>query len=82
MRESGHRERSNVKYLVVIEKGRNSWGAHVPELPGCVAAAKTKAEVVNLIGDAIEFHIAGLEDAGERVPLPHSEAIVVVARTA
>jgi predicted RNase H-like HicB family nuclease len=66
-----------MQYLVVIEKGPRSWGAHVPDLPGCVAAAKTRAAVVKLIGEAIEFHIEGLKQAGEPVPRPRSEARLV-----
>jgi predicted RNase H-like HicB family nuclease len=66
-----------VKYLVVIEKGPQSFGAHVPDLPGCVAAADTRDEVVSLIKEAIELHIEGLKAAGEDVPAPHSEARIV-----
>ena len=66
-----------MKYLVIIEKGRHSWGAHVPDLPGCIAAAKTRAQVVKLIKEAIQFHIEGLKAAGRRVPPPHTEGKVV-----
>ncbi len=66
-----------MKYLVVIEKGRNSYGAHVPDLLGCVAAAKTKPAVLKLIKSAIEIHIEGMKAAGEKVPRPHSEARIV-----
>ena len=66
-----------MKYLVVIEKGRRSWGAHVPDLPGCVAVAKTRAQLLKLIKEAIEFHIEGLKEAGMRVPPPHSEGKVI-----
>ena len=66
-----------MKYLVVIEKGRRSWGAHVADLPGCIAAAKTRGEVLKLIKGAIEFHIEGLKEAGMKVPPPHSEGKVV-----
>jgi predicted RNase H-like HicB family nuclease len=66
-----------VKYLVVIEKGQRSYGAHVPDLPGCVAAAKTRAAVLKLIKSAVEFHIEGLKVAGEKVPRPHSEGRVI-----
>jgi predicted RNase H-like HicB family nuclease len=66
-----------VKYLVVIEKGPRSFGAHVPDLPGCVAAGKTKGEAVKLIKGAIELHIDGLKAAGMKVPRPHSEAKLV-----
>ena len=66
-----------MKYLVVIEKGRRGWGAHVPDLPGCIAAGKTRTEVVKLITEAIEFHIEGLKEAGQKVPSPHSEVRLV-----
>lgn len=60
------------RYAVVIEKGANGFGAYVPDLPGCIAAARTRAEVVTLIQDALEFHIEGLKQEGEPVPKPTS----------
>jgi predicted RNase H-like HicB family nuclease len=61
-----------MRYVVVIEKGANGFGAYAPDLPGCVAAAKTRAGVVKLIHGAIEFHIEGLRNDGEPVPKPSS----------
>ena len=61
-----------MKYAVVIEKGTESFGAYVPDLPGCVAAGATREEVISLIHDAIEFHIEGLRAEGELVPEPTS----------
>ena len=46
-----------LRYLAVIEKGERSWGAHVPDLPGCIAAAETRQEVTALIKDTIDFHL-------------------------
>jgi predicted RNase H-like HicB family nuclease len=66
-----------MRYLVVVEKGENGYGAHVPDLPGCIAAAKTKDEVLRLIREAIEFHIEGLREQGNSVPPPSSVAEVV-----
>lgn len=66
-----------MKYAIVIEKGDNSYGAYVPDLPGCVAAAETKDEVVKLIKEAIEFHLQGLEENGDEIPQPHSETAYV-----
>ena len=43
------------RYMVVVERGATSWGAHVPDLPGCVAVGETRAEVLRLIREAIEF---------------------------
>jgi len=59
-----------MRYMVVIEKGKSGYGAHVPDLPGCVAAGETREEVLGLIKEAIEFHIEGLKEAGEPVPTP------------
>ena len=61
------------RYAVVIEKGPTSYGAYVPDLPGCVAVGETLDEVTILIREAIEFHIEGLRDAGEPVPEPTSQ---------
>ena len=61
-----------MRYAVVIEKGAKGFGAYVPDLPGCIAAAKTRDAVVKLIQDAMEFHIEGLKQDGEPVPRPTS----------
>ena len=66
-----------MKYMVVIEKGESGYGAHVPDLPGCIAAADTREKVIELIRDAIEFHIEGLVEAGESVPQPSSFSEII-----
>ena len=66
-----------MKYLVVVEKSRSGYGAYVPDLPGCVAAGKTRREVVALIQEAIEFHIEGLKKDGSPIPPPSSQAELV-----
>jgi predicted RNase H-like HicB family nuclease len=38
-----------MRYMVVIERGGASWGAHVPDLPGCVAVGETRDEALRLI---------------------------------
>ncbi len=61
-----------MRYAVIIEKGPESYGAYVPDLPGCVAAAETREEVMELIQEAIEFHIEGLREEGQSIPKPSS----------
>ena len=61
-----------MRYMVVIEQGPSSFGAYVPDLPGCVAAAKTKPEVLRLVQEAIAFHLEGLKEEGASMPEPHS----------
>ncbi|NNC89724.1 MAG: type II toxin-antitoxin system HicB family antitoxin [Akkermansiaceae bacterium] len=63
-----------MRFAVVIEKGPSSWGAYVPDLPGCVAAAGTRDEVFELIREAIEMHLEGMREDGEPIPTPQSEA--------
>jgi predicted RNase H-like HicB family nuclease len=62
-----------MKYAIVVEKGDTSYGAYVPDLPGCVAAAESREEVVGLIEEAIKFHLEGMRLNGEPIPQPQSE---------
>ena len=64
-----------MRYAVIIEEGEDSFGAYVPDLPGCVAVAETREEVFKLIEDAIEFHVEGLREEGAQIPLPSSSII-------
>lgn len=70
-----------MEYMVVIEKGENSYGAYVPDLPGCVAVGDTREEVLELIQEAIILHLEMLQDDGLPFPQPHSigEYVAVAA---
>lgn len=61
-----------MRYIVIVEEGPSSFGAYVPDLPGCIAAGNSKQEVLQLIQEAIEFHLEGIKDQGATVPQPHS----------
>jgi len=61
-----------MRFAVIIEKGETSFGAYVPDLPGCIAAAETKEEVQRLIHEAIEFHVESLREDGQPIPEPSS----------
>jgi predicted RNase H-like HicB family nuclease len=63
---------SAIEYLVILEQGDTSFGAYVPDLPGCVAVGETKDEALELIREAMELHIDALRESGEPVPEPHS----------
>ncbi len=66
-----------MRYMIVIEQGETSWGAHVPDLPGCVAVAESREDVIAEIQDAIAFHIDGLKADGLPVPRPTSQGAFV-----
>ncbi len=61
-----------MQYMVVVEKGPTSYGAHVPDLPGCIAVGESREEVLNLIREAIAFHIDGLKKQHLSIPEPSS----------
>jgi predicted RNase H-like HicB family nuclease len=60
--------------MVVIEEGKDSWGAYVPDLPGCVAVGETEEEVKTLIQEAIAFHLEDLSESGADIPAPASKS--------
>jgi len=71
-----------MQYLVIVEKGPSSYGAHVPDLPGCIAVGDTKDEVLTLIREAIEFHLDGMKQDGEQIPPPNSTSELVEVEAA
>ena len=71
-----------MRYAVIVEEGENSFGAYVPDLPGCAAAAETREEVLQLIQEAIEFHIEGLREDGQPIPEPSSSIEYIEVRAA
>ncbi len=71
-----------MKYAVIVEEGESSFGAHVPDLPGCVAVADTKEEVLDLIQEAMEFHLEGLREDGQPIPRPASSVEYVDVQAA
>jgi predicted RNase H-like HicB family nuclease len=68
-------------YTVFFEPTATGYSAHVPDLPGCIAAAATLEETRELMREAIEFHIEGMRINGDAVPepTPHIEQIDVSA---
>jgi len=71
-----------VEYLVVVEKGKTSYGAYVPDLPGCVAVGDSRREVLKLIRQGIALHIQALREAGDPIPVPASKSEIVRIRAA
>jgi len=62
-----------MRYAIVIEKAEGNYSAYVPDLPGCVATGASQLDVESQIREAIEFHIAGLQEDGLPIPEPSSK---------
>lgn len=59
------------RYMVVLEKGKDGYGAYVPDLPGCVAVGDSKEEALALIQEAIVLHLEMLREDDWPIPDPH-----------
>jgi predicted RNase H-like HicB family nuclease len=67
----------SIHYLVRINRDPDSdWGASVPDLPGCVATARTLDTALRRIRKAIEFHLEGLLEDGVKPPRPRHRSVV------
>lgn len=64
-------------YLVILEQGSNSFGAYVPDLPGCAVVGETRDEALRLIREAVPLHLQALRESGEKVPEPASSTELV-----
>lgn len=62
------------RYLIIIEKGKENYGAYSPDLPGCVAVGDTIEEVERNMREAIKMHIQGMIEDREPIPVPQSTA--------
>ncbi len=62
------------RYVIVIEKAGRNYGAHAPDLPGCVALGDTFDETVSNMRQAIEMHLEAMREDGDPIPPPTSVA--------
>lgn len=49
-------EIAEIEYKVIIEQGEQSYGAYLPDLPGCVAVSDSREAVLTLIKEAVVLH--------------------------
>jgi predicted RNase H-like HicB family nuclease len=62
------------RYTIIIEKGKRNYSAYCPDLPGVIAAGETEEETVDLMKEAIEFHLEGLKEDNLPIPEPTTSA--------
>ena len=66
-----------MKYAVVIERGPTSYGASVPDLPGCIAVGQTREDVERLVPEAMASYLLGLRSRGRPIPEPRTHVTSV-----
>ena len=58
-------------YIAVIHKDPNSdFGVSFPDFPGCITAGSTIDEAKDMAHDALNLHIKGMLEDGEKIPGP------------
>ncbi len=62
----------NYCFSIVIEKAGNNYSAYSPDLPGCIAVGDTIEETQRNMEEAIRFHIEGMIEDNEPIPVPQS----------
>lgn len=67
------------EYLVIYERGPESWGAYSPDLPGCISAGGSREEVAERMAEAVAAHVELLRSEGLPVPEPSNFAGFVAA---
>jgi predicted RNase H-like HicB family nuclease len=59
-----------MRFFIMIRPTDTGYSADVPDLPGCVAAARTFKKVRKLLTRAIELHLESMQQHGEQIPVP------------
>ncbi len=62
------------EYIVIYEHTDHNWAAYAPDVPGCIATGRTRAEVESKFREALAFHLEGLQLEGLPLPEPLTEA--------
>ncbi|WP_430699209.1 type II toxin-antitoxin system HicB family antitoxin [Mesorhizobium humile] len=69
------------QYVGLIHKeDASDYGVSFPDFPGVVAAGASLAEARELAEQALAFHVEGLIDDGEALPVPTSVAQIEADR--
>ena len=66
-----------MQYVAIIGKTGNGYSAHLPDLPGRIAAADTFEETSQLVQEAANYHVELMAEHGESIPRPVYTAIEV-----
>lgn len=65
------------RYLIVVEATETGFSAYSPDVPGCVATGRTREEVEGEMRGALAFHLEGLREDDQPIPVPSASAAYV-----
>jgi predicted RNase H-like HicB family nuclease len=58
------------RYLIVVENGQHgeNYSAYSPDVDGCVATGDTLCQTIDLMQEALKFHMEDMLLRGEDIP--------------
>ena len=60
-----------LNYIAIIHKSDTSdYGVSFPDFAGCIIAGSTLDEAKDMAHEALQFHVEGMIEDGEELPLP------------
>jgi predicted RNase H-like HicB family nuclease len=62
-----------VSLTIIIEKGKKNFSAYCLELPEVIATGKTEESVFENMKGAINFHLEGMREKNQSIPVPLSK---------
>lgn len=69
-----------LNYTVILERTRTGYSAYAPDLPGCVSVGGTREEIVEMMREAMEFHLESMIEDGDEIPELISSAVEIEVR--
>lgn len=67
-------------YTVILERTGTGYSAYVPDLPGCISVGSTREEIVEMMREAMEFHLESMVEDGDEIPELISSAVEIEVR--
>ena len=64
---------TTMRYIIVIETGRGNHAASAPDVPGCIATARSVPSVIREMKTALEWHMESLQEHGDPIPEPRTQ---------
>jgi predicted RNase H-like HicB family nuclease len=59
-----------MRYIVMVRRTETGYCVDAPDVPGCVAAAKTIRGSLRMFTEALEMHFDLMRETGETIPPP------------
>lgn len=65
-------------YIALLRKDPDSdFGVDFPDFPGCITAGSTIDEAFRMAHEALAFHIEGMLEDGEAIPVPSALDVIM-----